>query len=98
MVLHVVYVYSFIQRRQSKYHCLVWEVSQRIGDPDRPRVDFHFNHPSHLSNKCEQLTLLSELSVISLGFQSGGSNHISYINKNNLILGIVNLVLEKLKY
>lgn len=74
---------------------LFGEVSQRIGDPDRPGIGFHFNRPSQLSNECEQLTLLSGLRVVSLGFQSGGSNHISYINTENLILGIVNLVLGK---
>lgn len=38
------------------------------GDPGRPGVGFHLSHSSQLSNECEQVILLSELSVVLLGF------------------------------
>lgn len=56
---------------------------------------FHLNCSDQLSSEYEQLTLISDLGVISLGFHSGGNNHTSYINRENLILRTVNFVLEK---
>lgn len=82
---------------KNRYHCLIWGGIMGNWRTDRPVVWFHFNSSNQLSSECEQLTLISELRVVSLGFWSGGSNCTSYINRENLILRIVNLGLEKWK-
>lgn len=56
---------------------LFGEGSWGIRDPDRSGVGFHLNHSSQLSSEGEQLILISEMRVVALGFQSGGSNHTS---------------------